>query len=200
MSGLLGSALGAQLVKAGLATEDQLEKSQQAKKERKKPAHHKKAKPAGKGKNPRRGGKTSGKANRDQAARKADTSKVEVSESIVTRQVSKKAKVNELIRKHVVADAAADQEFNFAINGKLRQITVTQQQADLISKGELAIVKTDVSRDPYALIPAAAAIELRELQPGRIAAFFDDEDTEDENLQAKPSDNEGNDTDASAKP
>lgn len=177
MSGLLGSALGAQLVKAGLATEDQLEKSKQSKKDQKKPVHNKNAKAKGKPNNKRRGPKPTTKP----ATNKGDTSKVEVSHNIVTRQVSKKSKVNDLIRKHVTVDAAADQEFNFAINGKLRQITVTQQQAEQISKGELAIVKTDVSRDPYALVPAAAAIEIRELQAGRIAAFFDDEESaEDE--------------------
>lgn len=187
MSGLLGSALGAQLVKAGLATEDQLEKSKQSKNERKKPHQNKKPKSANKGKNPRRGARPSGRPPAKPATSKGDTSKVEVSHSVMTRQVSKKTKVNEIIRKHVVADAAADQEFNFAMNGKLRQITVTPQQAELISKGELAIVKTDVSRDPYALVPAAAAIELRELQPGRIAAFFDDEETLDDESSDKTS-------------
>lgn len=169
MAGLFGSALGAQLVEAGLATEEQLEKTKLDKK--KKPSQHKKT---GAGKNNKRasGKQRGGKARN--VAKKPGTDKVEVSESIVTRQVSKKSKVNELIRKNIVVDPAADQTFNFAVNGKLRELTVTATQAEQISNGELGIAKTDVSRDPYVLINAKAAIELRELLPARLVAFFDE--------------------------
>ena len=183
MAGLLGSALGDQLVKAGLATEEQLEKS---KLDKKKPKSGKRA-----GGNKKSGQRADNRGRKGKPRKNANTKpksgshKVEVSESIVTRQVSKKTKANELIRKHLVVDPAADQAFNFAVNGKLREITVTAKQAEQISQGELAIVKTDVSRDPYVLVPAATAVELRELQPGRIAAFYDEaEDNADEQAEA----------------
>lgn len=173
MAGLLGNALGDQLVKAGLATEEQLEKTKLDKK--KKPNHRNKS-AAGKN-NKHAAGKQRGKKPRN-AAKKPGTDKVEVSESIVTRQVSKKSKANELIRKNIVVDTAADQTFNFAVNGKLRELTVTAAQAEQISNGELAIAKTDVSRDPYVLITAKAAIELRELLPARLVVFFDEPEEE----------------------
>lgn len=167
MSGLFGKVLGEQLVQAGIATEKQLEKA--------------KEQPAHKGYKKKTGGKRKGKGKRAAPVAKADTGKIEVTENTLTRQVSKKAKANELIKANLVVDMAASEIFNFAVNGKLRQITVTPEQATKIANGELAIIKTDVTRDPYVLIPAAAAVQLRDLQPNRILAFFDEPEATDDN-------------------
>lgn len=156
MSGLFGKALGEQLVNAGIATEQQLQKA--------------KEKPANKGYKPKTGGKRKGKGQRartPQPANKAETSKIEVSEKAVTRQVSKKDKVNALIKKHLVA-AGDGQSFNFALAGKLKQIEVSAEQAKQLAQGELAIVKSDVRRDPYVLVASAAADEIAALLPARV--------------------------------
>lgn len=161
MSGLFGKALGEQLVNAGIATEQQLEKA--------------KEKPAHKGYKQKTGGKRKGKGQRAKGpiqtnpvqTSKADTSKVEVTEKAVTRQVSKKDKVNGIIRKQLVV-AGEGQSFNFVLAGKLKQLEVSAEQAEQLASGELTIVKSDVKRDPYVLVPQAGAEAIAALIPNRV--------------------------------
>ena len=156
MAGLLGKALGEQLVQAGIATEKQLEKA--------------KEKPANKGYKQKTGGKRKGKGQRAKAkpaANKTDTGKIEVTEKAVTRQVSKKDKVNGLIKSGLVP-VGEGQSFNFVLAGKLKQIEVSAAQAKQLADGELAIVKSEVKRDPYVLVNKTTAADIRALIPNRV--------------------------------
>lgn len=164
MSGLFGKALGEQLVNAGIATEKQLEKA--------------KEKPTNKGYKKKTGGKRKGKGQRARKPADPATQKIEVTEKAVTRQVSKKNKVNGIIRKQLVV-AGEGQNFNFVLAGKLKQLEVSAEQAEQLANGELAIVKSDVKRDPYVLVPTAAAEEIKALLPNRILLSQHDEQSVD---------------------
>lgn len=165
MSGLFGKALGEQLVNAGIATEKQLEKA--------------KEKPANKGYKKKTGGKRKGKGQRAHKPADPATQKIEVTEKAVTRQVSKKDKVNGIIRKQLVV-AGEGQNFNFVLAGKLKQLEVSAEQAEQLANGKLAIVKSDVKRDPYVLVPTAAAEEIKALIPNRILLSQDGDHSDDQ--------------------
>ena len=166
MAGLLGKALGEQLVQAGIATEKQLEKA--------------KEKPQNKGYKQKTGGKRKGKGQRAKARKPANNgeNKVEVSEKAITRQVSKKDKVNTIIRENIVV-AGEGKSFNFVLAGKLKQLDVSSEQAEQLASGELAIVKSDVKRDPYVLVSNAAAEKIKALIPNRVLLCQDDDETAD---------------------
>lgn len=172
MSGLFGKALGEQLVNAGIATEKQLEKAQEKK-------------PAKAGFKMKNGGKRKGKGQRSHKPVDPASQKIEVSESAPTRQVSKKDKVNAIIRKHLVV-AGNGQSFNFVLGGKLKQIEVTEEQASQLASGELTIVKSDVRRDPYVLLPLDAAKEIAALLPSRVLLRNDDAPLSDDDTVAEP--------------
>jgi uncharacterized protein YaiL (DUF2058 family) len=164
MSGLFGKALGEQLVQAGVATEKQLEKA--------------KEKPSKAGYKKKTGGKRKGKGQRGQKAADPAKQKIEVSETAVTRQVSKKDKVNAIIRKQLVV-AGDGQSFNFVLAGKLKQLEVSAEQAAQLASGELTIVKSEVRRDPYVLVPKEAAAEIAALLPSRVLLSNSDEPEQD---------------------
>jgi uncharacterized protein YaiL (DUF2058 family) len=75
--------------------------------------------------------------------------------------------------------AGDGQSFNFVLAGKLKQLEVSAEQAAQLASGELTIVKSEVRRDPYVLVPKEAAAEIAALLPSRVLLSNSDEPEQD---------------------
>ena len=162
------NALQEQLLKAGLATEEQLRQARRGK--RRPPAQ--KAKRKGRGAPPRARGERPPRDDGapDLAAAWAARRKLEAEErrqakEAAARRKANRRKVRELIQSHALNDPAADLPYQFQVGATIKRLYVTAEQRRQLLAGELAITFLDGRR---CLIPAAVAEHIRALDPDKI--------------------------------
>ena len=74
------------------------------------------------------------------------------------------AQIRQLIEANGIAQSG-EKKFNFADSGKVKQLWVSAQQVDQLSRGRIAIVK-DIEK--YALVPALVADKIGQRDPDAI--------------------------------
>lgn len=179
------NALREQMLKAGLVTEEQVDK---AKEDTKKKAAKRRnqGKPGQQNKGKRGDQRNNGKARRKPANKGAKQSeKVDgkVEHKAVTRDVSKKDKVNKLIRENAVKQDGEATYYFPRKDGKLRSITVSEKVRDALAAGEMAIIATQMTSNPFAIVSKEVGLQIRELQSNRVLALFEgDEEPSDWDL------------------
>jgi hypothetical protein len=138
----MAGSLQEQLVKAGLASEQQLKQTKSKKRKQK-----------------RAGGESPDAAQRKQAARLAAEKRER--DQALNRQRDEEAKRKaeqvalwQLVRDNRIARPNGDTAYNFADGKALKRLYVSADQHRALVGGELAIVRHD---DFYALVPAAVA-------------------------------------------
>ncbi len=168
----VADSLQDQLIKAGLVSEDQVNRARAPKKQKRKP-------------NPRPARKRPA-----QQAAVEDLPAVEqrpAPKTISSRPAKKafdwreakaqKAQAGELIKKHKLNQPAADIRHNFAKGNRVKQVYVTAQQRDDIIGGRLAIAIAD---DRAYVIPLETAAKLRTLSPKTFVLVNEQQQTRNE--------------------
>jgi uncharacterized protein YaiL (DUF2058 family) len=169
------NALREQMLKAGLVTEDQADK-----------AKHDAKKKAAKQRNPSRpshgpqgkraDARSSNKPRRKPAAKggkPAEKVDGKIEHKAVTREVSKKDQVNKLIRENVVKQDGDATYYFPRRDGKLRSITVSETVRDALAAGEMAIIATQMTASPFAIVNKDVGLQIQTLQSHRVLALFD---------------------------
>ncbi len=160
------NALQEQLLKAGLATEDQLAKPKPA---RRKPRQQKGRKGGGKPGRPQQ----TGKARRDDsdlarawaARQKAEREEAERKKQLKAQRKANRAKIRQLTLDNCLNSDEAEIPFQFMVGSNIKNIYVTEQQRKQLLSGELRITFQDGKR---CLIPAAVASQIHELDPEKL--------------------------------
>lgn len=165
----MSSSLQEQLVNAGLADEDSLNRSRQGRR-------HRSGGKRGRGKKPGGGGKArdsarqaaSEKAHREAATPKNAEKAAEKAAPPPERQPTAEEKADRLrqmIRANRIDRAYAGVPYRFTQGSRVREVAVTGTQQGRIARGELAIV-SDGER--VEIVPAKVARRLRGIDPAAI--------------------------------
>lgn len=169
------NALREQMLKAGLVTEDQVDKAKEdAKKKSAKRRNQGKPGQANKGNRPDNRG--ANKPRRKPAAKgRKPAEKVDgtIEHKAVTRDVSKKDQVNKLIRENAVKQDGDATYYFPRKDGKLRSISVSEKVRDALAGGEMAIVATQMTASPFAVVSKDVGLQIQALQSNRVLALFD---------------------------
>ena len=165
----MGNALQDQLLKAGLVTRKQVQKSNQEKaRKRKQQPKNKQAVDQNKIKAQQAADQ---KAQRD---RELNRKKEEQA-----RQKAISIEINQLITNHrVERDDSCEIAYNFEHNAKIKHIYVNEEMRQKIISGKLGIARIEGG---YELVPADIAEKIRQRNKKRIIIFTDDEKTKDSN-------------------
>lgn len=158
------NALQEQLLKAGLATEEQLEKAQQARqrprpKARKKPKSRPRPKPAA-----RQGTAPDLKAAWD-ARQKAEQEEAAEKARLKARRKANRKKIRKLIANNTLNIEEAEIGYQFIIGSNIKKVYVTGAQRQQLLAGELAITFLDGKR---CVITRTVADEVLQLDPGKV--------------------------------
>lgn len=169
------NALREQMLKAGLVTEEQVDKvKDDAKKKAAKRRHQSKPGQANKGK--RSDARKPSKPRRKPAAKGGKPSeKVDgtVEHKAVTRDVSKKNQVNKLIRENAVKQDGEATYYFPRKDGKLRSINVSEDLRNALAAGDMAIIATQMTASPFAVVSKEVGLQIQALQSSRVLALFD---------------------------
>lgn len=169
------NALREQMLKAGLVTEDQVDKAKEdAKKKSAKRRNQGKSGQANKGK--RSDNRNTNKDRRKPAAKgRKPAEKVDgkVEHKSVTRDVSKKDQVNKLIRENAVKQDGDATYYFPRKDGKLRSINVSEKVRDALAAGEMAIIATQMTASPFAVVSKEIGQQIQTMQSHRVLALFD---------------------------
>ncbi len=157
----MANSLQDQLIKAGLASEEQVNRARAPKPKKRKP------KP-GQGRKPI----VRNKAVAGPAAATPNPTPTPTPTTVTSRPTTKpfdwreakaqKAQATELIKKHKLNQSDADIRHNFTKGNRVKQVYVTAQQRDEIIDGRLAVAIAD---DRAYVIPLETAVKLRMLSP-----------------------------------
>ncbi len=175
------NALQEQLLKAGLATEEQLQRSQQ----------QKRRPPQGKPK-PRKGKSGSGNrarskkppARSDLAEAYAARIRAEKEEAAQKKRAkalrkANRAKIRQLILDNCLNDPKADIPFQFMVGTNIKNVYVTAAQREQLLAGDMQITFQDGKR---CIIPGKIVTTLHDLDPNKLiinpAAVTEDQDDE----------------------
>lgn len=152
----MGNPLQDQLLKAGLATKKQAKKA-----ENEKFISRKQNK-----------GKTSvapsNKVRDEQAAQEMRNRQLNQQRLEEIRQREQKAQVKQLIETNRLAQDARGEAYHFAEQNKIKRIFVSDEMADLLSRGQLAIVKLGNS---YEVVPAKVAHQIGSRDQEAVVVF-----------------------------
>jgi uncharacterized protein YaiL (DUF2058 family) len=169
------NALREQMLKAGLVTEDQVDKAKEdAKKKASKRRNQGKPGQNARGKRP--DNRKQNKPRRKPAVKGGKPSeKVDgkIEHKAVTRDVSKKDQVNKLIRDNAVKQDGDATYYFPRKDGKLRSINVSEKVRDALAAGEMAIIATQMTSNPYAVVSKDVGLQIQTLQSNRVLALFD---------------------------
>jgi uncharacterized protein YaiL (DUF2058 family) len=169
------NALREQMLKAGLVTEDQVDKAKHdAKKKAAKQRNPSRPNNGPQGKRP--DARSNNKPRRKPAAKggkPAEKVDGKIEHKAVTRDVSKKDQVNKLIRENVVKQDGDATYYFPRRDGKLRSITVSEKVRDALAAGEMAIIATQMTASPFAIVNKDVGLQIQALQSHRVLALFD---------------------------
>ena len=165
----MGNALQDQLLKAGLVTRKQVQKSNQEK------ARKRKQQP--KNKQTVDQNKIKAQQAADQKAKRDRELNRKKEEQ--ARQKAISIEINQLVTNHrVERDDSCEIAYNFEHNAKIKHIYVNEEMRQKIISGKLGIARIEGG---YELVPADIAEKIRQRNKKRIIIFTDDEKTKDSN-------------------
>lgn len=161
------NALQEQLLKAGLATEDQMIKPR---KKPGKPASRPSRKPKGKPGKPPKSRTARPSSQSDLAAAYAARQRAEKEEAEQKRRAkamkkANRAKIRQMTLEHCKNIAEAEIPFQFMVGSNIKKVYVTAEQRNQLLAGELQITFQDGRR---CLIPTETATRIHELDPGKL--------------------------------
>ena len=156
------NALQEQLLKAGLATEDQLAKPRQNRRKQSRPQNRK---PAGKPKRKPKPQDDSDLARAWAARQKAEREEAARKKRIKAQRKANRAKIRQLTLDNCLNADDAEIPFQFMVGSNIKNIYVTEAQRRQLLDGELRITFQDGRR---CLIPAEVAARIHELDPEKL--------------------------------
>ena len=158
------NALQEQLLKAGLATEDQLARPKPNRRKKSQQRHRKK--PASGGNRNTRGSRNDSDLARAWAARqKAEREEAERKKRLKAQRKANRTKIRRLTLDNCLNVDDADIPFQFMVGNNIKNIYVTAEQREQLLSGALRITFQDGRR---CLIPAAIATQIHELDPEKL--------------------------------
>ena len=165
----MGNPLQDQLLKAGLVTKKQVQKSNQEKaRKRKQQPKNTKAVDATKLK--------AQQAAEEKARRDRELNKKKEQQA---RQKAISIEINQLITNHCIArDESCEIIYNFEHNRKVKRIYVDEEMKQKIISGKLAIARIE---GRYELVPADIAEKIRQRNEKRLVIFSEDKETKHSN-------------------
>ncbi len=179
------NALQEQLLKAGLATKEQIEKANQPRRPRK---HHKKSHP----KKPRNVKPTHKKVSdgidlKDAfaARRREEQKEVAQKKTDNARRKANKEKINQLIKKNAIDTKGGEIEYQFIVGSSIKKIWVTETQKQQLLEGKVGVTFLGSKR---CLIPLNAIDEIRQLDPKKVVSLASAEKLPEENEHIVPDD------------
>ena len=163
----MGNPLQDQLLKAGLVTKKQVQKSNQEKaRKRKQQPKNKQAVDQNKIKAQR--------AAEEKAKRDRELNKKKEEQA---RQKAISIEINQLITNNCIArDESCEIVYNFEHNKKVRRIYVDEEMKQKIIAGKLGIARIE---GRYELVPADIAEKIRQRNEKRLVIFSDEQETKD---------------------
>jgi uncharacterized protein YaiL (DUF2058 family) len=165
---MMKNALQEQLLKAGLAREEQLQSREKKSKVKRKP------KPAHQASRP-----APDLAAAYAARQRAEQAEKQEQERLAALKKANRQAVEKLIRDHLQNDETAEEKYQFLAGDNVKHLYVTPAQRQALINGELAITFLAGKR---CLIPAEIAHRIQELQPDKLIVLHDEDrdQTEDE--------------------
>ena len=163
----MGNPLQDQLLKAGLVTKKQVQKSNQEKaRKRKQQPKNKQAVDQNKIK--------AQQAAEEKAKRDRELNKRKEEQA---RQKAISIEINQLITNNCIArDDSCEITYNFEHNKKVRRIYVDEEMKQKIISGKLCIARIE---GRYELVPADIAEKIRQRNEKRLVNFSDEQETKD---------------------
>lgn len=152
----MGNRLQDQLLKAGLATKKQAKKAENEKFISRKQS---------KGKSPV---VPSNAVREEQAVQEKRNRELNQQRLEEARQREQKAQVKQLIEANRLGQDARGEPYHFAEQNKIKRIFVSDEMADQLSRGQLAIVKLGVS---YEVVPAKVAQQIASRDKEAVVVF-----------------------------
>lgn len=152
----MGNPLQDQLLKAGLATKKQAKKAENEKFISRK---------QNKGKSP---AAPSNKVREEQAAQDKRNRELNQQRLEETRHREQKAQVKQLIETNRLAQDHRGEPYHFAEQNKIKRIFVSDEMAEQLSRGQLAIVKFGNS---YEVVPAKVAQQVASRDQDAVVVF-----------------------------
>lgn len=160
------NALQEQLLKAGLATEKQVNKANADKKKQKKKAPKKP-------KAERNQSQQSDLAAAYAARRKQEQQEHAEAQRLAAQRKANRALIKQLVKENTLNVKDAPESFQFVIGSNVKKIFVTVEQKKKLQVGELGITFQNGAR---CLIPAAIVAKIRELDPEKTVFINPSED------------------------
>lgn len=168
----MAKSLQDQLLGAGIATEEQLQKAQESKKKPKRKAHAKAQKPSNK---PQQNTAKKKKKpvsdlaqfyqQRSSFERKNKEAEEKKKKEAARLKKLNKKKIRKLLLDNLQNVEEADIRYNFVVGTNIKYLYVTEQQQEALSKGELAITFLGGRR---CLIPISIVDELKALEANKL--------------------------------
>ena len=159
-----------QLIKAGIATKQQVKKAQQDKKNIKKQQRNKKEKVVDEA------GIKARQIAEEKASRDRELNKKKQEDA---RKKAISAEVNQLIiENRIERDESCEIIYNFEHNNKVKSIYVNEKMRQQIMQGKLGIARIE---GRYELVPVAIAEKIQQRNEKRIILFKDKQQAIDEN-------------------
>lgn len=197
----MSNSLSDQLLKAGLITQDQIDKSEQDRQQRKTRARTKAAdgkntgKPA-KGTPPKPAAqkKPAKKNNSDlakfyQQRNQLERTERETEERLKREAAARRKKVRKQLRELIAANAQNTEDasirFNFVVGETVKYLYVTEEQQNAIAAGELSITFMDGKR---CLVTPEIGEQIRALDDSKIVINFKDDDHPSQDAATQESD------------
>jgi len=168
------SSLSEQLLKAGLVTQEQLEKAvTKPKNKSHKQTTQKKPQTLNKKNSSRKKSSTKKELTdlekfykeRERSERKEKQDAIRAKKEAARIKKETNAKINSLISNNLLNDESAAIRYNFVVGSTIKYLFVTEQQQEQLTKGELAITFMGGKRS---LIPADIGKEVLKLNPNKI--------------------------------
>ena len=154
----MGNPLQDQLLKAGLASKKQARKAE----------HEKRI--SRKQNNTNSPAVISNKAREEQAAKDLRNRELNLQRAGETRLREQKAQVKQLIETNRLPQDGRGEPYHFAEQNKIKRIFVSEEMADQLSRGQLAIVRLGAG---YEVVPAKAARQIASRDKGAVVVFHE---------------------------
>lgn len=153
----MANPLQEQLLKAGLASKKQARKAEHEKRISRKQND---------GKSP----DVANKAREEQAAKDLRNRELNRERAEETRLREQKAQVKQLIETNRLPQDGRGEPYHFAEQNKIKRIFVSEEMADQLSRGQLAIVKLGSG---YEVVPAKAARQIASRDKEAVVVFHE---------------------------
>lgn len=154
----MANPLQEQLLKAGLASKKQAKKAEHEKRISRKQND---------GNSP---AAVSNQAREEQAAKERRNRELNLQRAEETRRREQKAQVKQLIETNRLPQDGRGEPYHFAEQNKIKRIFVSEEMADQLSRGQLAIVKLGPG---YEVVPAKAARQIASRDREAVVVFHE---------------------------